>query len=235
MTSAVTLLAFDFDGTLAPIHDDPAKARIDEAALEFLEEASTVRGLVVAVISGRDAADVAARTNASGAFIVGSHGLEIRAPGGSVIRDSPPLTVQPDGVLRARVEASGLRLERKKHGIALHWRGVPHIDGTHPIVTAFRNWAKGEGLHVVEGRCAVEARLHGSGKEEALRWLATTSAASRVIYSGDDMTDFGPLQFAAERGRALFIASDERTPPPGVTVVESLEKLLPLLRDEVLL
>src|SRR5512141_166280 len=111
MNSAVTLLAFDFDGTLAPIQGDPRNVRIDDAALEFLAEASTVNGLVVAIISGRDAEDVAARTNASGAFIVGSHGLEIRAPGGSIVRDSPPLMLRPDGALRARIEASGLRLE----------------------------------------------------------------------------------------------------------------------------
>jgi hypothetical protein len=59
--------------------------------------------------------------------------------------------------------------------------------------------------------------------------------ASRVVYTGDDVTDFGPLRFAAECGRALFVASGERVPPPGVTVVGSFRELFRLIREEVMI
>ena len=55
-----------------------------------------------------------------------------------------------------------------------------------------------------------------------------------MVYAGDDVTDFGPLKFAAESGRALFVASSEREPPPGVTVVGSFRELFRLIREEVL-
>ena len=91
MIAGSTLLAFDFDGTLAPIHDDPAEVRIDRAAAALLTETSQMEGVVVAIVSGRDADDVEARVQAPGAYIIGSHGLEIRAPGGLLVRDTPPL------------------------------------------------------------------------------------------------------------------------------------------------
>ena len=104
-----------------------------------------------------------------------------------------------------------------------------------PVVEMFGRWAKSAHLDVIDGRCVVEARRPGGGKEEALRWLARAVGAARVVYAGDDITDFGPLRFAAESGRALFVASSERVPPEGVTVVGSFRELFRLIREEVMI
>ncbi|MGZ5444016.1 MAG: trehalose-phosphatase [Thermoanaerobaculia bacterium] len=234
MIAGCTLLAFDFDGTLAPIHDDPAEVRIDRAAAALLTETSQMEGVVVAIVSGRDADDIEARVQAPGAYIIGSHGLEIRAPGGLLVRDTPPLEIELHSELGREIASSGLRLESKKHAIALHWRGVPY-EAVAPVVEMFGRWAKAAHLDVIDGRCVVEARRPGGGKEEALRWLARAVGASRVVYAGDDITDFGPLRFAAESGRALFVASSERVPPAGVTVVGSFRELFRLIREEVMI
>lgn len=233
LTHGTTLVAFDFDGTLAPICEDPSKARMSRSAAALVREATQMEGVVVAIVSGRDADDVAARTDASGTFIVGSHGLEIRGPGGVLVRDALPLHAEIDGWLRADIQASGLRLERKKHAIALHWRGV-HTDTIGPIVDRFRAWGRELDLDVIEGRCVVEVRRRGGGKEQALRWLAAATGAGRVVYAGDDVTDFEALRFAAESGRALFVASSERVPPDGVTVVASFRELFRLVRRELM-
>ena len=234
MTVGTMLLAFDFDGTLAAIRDDPAKVEMERGAAQLLDEATHVRGVTVAILSGRDARDVAARAASPGAYIIGSHGLEILGPGGGVVRDTPPLDAKIAPALEDEIYASGLRLEKKKHAIALHWRGVPY-PAVAPLVDAFRGWARNIGLTVIEGRCVAEARLPGGGKEEALRWLAHAVGATQVVYAGDDSTDFGPLRFAAERGRAVFMASGEREPPPGVTVVGSFRELFQLIREEVMI
>ena len=229
-----TLLGFDFDGTLAPICSDPAGVRIDRGAAALLTEASQVSGLVVAIASGRDADDLASRVLLPGAYLIASHGLEIRAPGGTLIRDTPPLAIDVDSELGREIEASGMLIERKKHAVALHWRGIPY-EAIAPVAAMFREWAQARRLDVIEGRCVVEARSVGGGKEQALQWLARAIGAQRVVYAGDDVTDFGALRFAASRGRALFVASDERTPPPGVTVVHSLRELFRVIRSEVML
>jgi alpha,alpha-trehalase len=227
-----TLLAFDFDGTLAPICEDPGQVRINRAAAALLAETSQMEGVVVAVVSGRDADDLTNRVNTPGAYLISSHGLEIHSPGGVLVRDLPALAIELDSELGREIASSGLRLEAKKHALALHWRGVPY-EAIEPVVELFRRWAAKAQLDVIEGRCVIEARRPGGGKEEALRWLARAVGAGRVVYAGDDITDFGPLRFAAENGRALFVASGERQPPPNVTIVGSFRELFRLIREEV--
>lgn len=234
MISRAILLAFDFDGTLAPIREDPTSVQMGRAATTLLSETTDIPGVVVAVVSGRDVEDLAARTRTPGAYLVGSHGLDIHGPGGVVVRDTPPLDVALAEPLRSEILAKGLRIERKKHALALHWRGVSS-DAIGPVTDQFRSWAREQGLDLVEGRCVVEARAAGGGKEEALRWLSHSIGASRVIYAGDDITDFGALRFASENGRGLFMASAERNPPPGVTVVSSFRELFRLVREEVMI
>ncbi|MEO7007921.1 MAG: trehalose-phosphatase, partial [Caldimonas sp.] len=53
------ILAFDFDGTLAPIVAHPDEARVPAAVSHGLAELA--RALPVAIITGRDAADVRMR------------------------------------------------------------------------------------------------------------------------------------------------------------------------------
>lgn len=230
--SGSTLLAFDFDGTLAPIRDDPAAVQLHRGAAALLEQASHMEGVVVAIVSGRDAGDLRARVDAPGAYLISSHGLDIYAPGDVPIHETPPLAIELHSELGREIAASGLRLEPKKHALALHWRGVPY-EAIAPVVQMFRKWAAEAHLDVIEGRCVVEARRSGGGKEEALRWLARAVGAARVVYAGDDITDFGPLRFASESGRALFVASGERIPPDGVTVVGSFRELFRIIREEV--
>jgi alpha,alpha-trehalase len=232
MTAGSTLLAFDFDGTLAPIRDNPADVQLDRGAAALLAETSHLEGVVVAIVSGRDADDLTARVDAPGAYFITSHGLEIHGPGGVLVRDMPALSVEVHSELGREIAASGLRLESKKHALALHWRGVPY-EAIAPVVEMFRQWAREARLDAIDGRCVLEARRPGGGKEQALRWLARAVGASRVVYAGDDITDFGPLKFATERGRAFFVASGERVPPPGVTVVGSFRELFRLIREEV--
>jgi trehalose-phosphatase len=233
VTHGPTLLAFDFDGTLAPIRDDPSSVQLHRGAGALLEQVTRTRGVSVAIASGRDATDLASRTNMGCAYLIGSHGLEIRAPGGAVVFDSPPLAADLDRDHLADIEEHGLRLEHKKHAIALHWRGH-HEASIEPVIERFRRWAASADLDLIGGRCIVEARCRGLGKEGALRWLASAIGASRVIYAGDDLTDFGALRFAAERGRGVFVSSTERVPPAGVTVVDSFRELFRLVREEVM-
>lgn len=232
--SGPTLLAFDFDGTLAPIRENPADVELSRGAATLLTEAARSRGVAVAVMSGRDADDILRRVGVAGTYVIGSHGLEIVAPGGVAVRDTPALSLDVDEPIREAALEAGLRFEHKKHAVALHWRGLDP-DSVLSIVERFRAWAHGAGLDVIEGRCVVEARCQGGGKEEAVRWLASALGASRVIYAGDDLTDFGALRFASEHGRGVFVANSERVPPPGVTVVESFRDLFRLVREEVLI
>ncbi|MHB0968909.1 MAG: trehalose-phosphatase [Thermoanaerobaculia bacterium] len=234
MNLGPTLLAFDCDGALAPLRTDPEQSRMDRVAALLVRRAGHLPGITVAVVSGRDAGDVASRIDAPGVYVVGSHGLEIRAPGGECIRDAPALTAEiPDSIL-SELELSGLRIEWKKHAIALHWRGIP-AEAIEPVIDQFRSWALRADLDIIDGSCVVEARCRGDRKAEALQWLMRVVGASRLIYAAHDAMDVAALRFAAEKGRAVSVAPHEGPIPAGVIPAESFRHLFRIVRQEVLL
>ena len=222
------LLASDFDGTLAAIREQPEEVMMDPEALQLLREASSNPDVAVALISGRDVDDLRRRAGDLRAWYSGSHGHEIVAPDGTKIRSATPWKGIPPREWLDRVTSAGFRVEPKRFGMALHWRGVEGIDHSHPIVRDFEQWAGSEGLAVIRGRCVSEASTGESSKEDVLRTLAERTGAQQIIYAGDDLTDFAALGFAASRGRGFLVASDERpeAPPPGVETVASREELL---------
>ena len=222
------LLASDFDGTLAAIREQPEEVVIDPAALQLLREASANPDVAVALISGRDVDDLRRRAGDLPVWFSGSHGHELVAPDGTKVRSANPWEGVPPRTWLVRVTSAGLRIEPKRFGMALHWRGVGGVDHAHPIVRDFEEWAGSEGLAVIRGRCVSEASTGESSKEEVLRVLAEQTGAQQIIYAGDDLTDFAALGFAASRGRGFLVASAERpeAPPPGVETVASREELL---------
>ncbi|HEU5162432.1 MAG TPA: trehalose-phosphatase, partial [Thermoanaerobaculia bacterium] len=222
------LLASDFDGTLAPIREQPEEVAIDPEALQLLREASENPEIVVALISGRDVDDLRRRAGDLRAWYSGSHGHEIVAPDGSKFRAATPWKGVPPRAWLDRATSAGFRVEPKRCGMALHWRGIAGIDHSHPLVLDFEQWAGSEGLTVIRGRCVSEASSGSSSKEEVLRTLAAQTGAEQIVFAGDDLTDFAALGFAASRGRGFLVASEERPerPPAGVETVASREELL---------
>lgn len=222
------LLATDFDGTIAPIVANPEDARIHPLMERFLGRCSSVPELAIAVISGRDAEDVRRRIGSVPAIVAGSHGLECAGVDGDVLwttgHTAPDL---PPSLAREALRA-GLRIERKKYSFALHSRGADAAEqDVNRVAAAVTAWADEHNLDVIAGRMVVEVRVRGGGKRGALRLIAERLHAPRVIYAGDDITDFPALAFAAAHGRAIFVESDERTTPDihGLRRVRSIEDL----------
>ena len=198
MTRRPLLLGLDFDVTLDDIRDDRGEAGILSAAT-LLARASELEGVVLAILSGRDADDLVKHVS-PGAYLIASHGMEVRAPGGILLRDAQPLSAEIDLELRNEIAASGLRLETKKYGLAVHWRGIPYV-AIAPVIEMFRSWARRLDLTLMEGHGVVEARSGSGSKEEALHWLAGVIGAGWMIYVGDDVMNVEALQFATLRGR----------------------------------
>lgn len=229
------LLASDFDGTLAGIRDEPDAVVIDPEALEVLGSAASDPLVALAIVSGRDLSDLRPRLGGLRAWMSGSHGQELVDPDGRSVRTAEPWKGHPDAKWVERATAAGLRLEPKRFGVAIHWRGVSSITASHPLVAEFERWAAGEGLEVIHGRCVAEASRSGASKRAILETLLELTGAPRLLYAGDDLTDFPALELAATRGRGFFIPSAERSEPPpaGVEVVAGREELIRRFREEL--
>jgi len=121
------LVACDYDGTLAPIVQDPTEAVPLPEAVAAVRTLASLPQTTVAVVSGRALRDLAALSRLpSEVHLVGSHGSEFDV--GFVQRLAPEL-VDLHARLHTELKAiigrhPGVRLETKPASIAMHTRGV---------------------------------------------------------------------------------------------------------------
>lgn len=199
------LLAVDFDGTLAPIVARPEDARPVAEARDVLTELALRLG-TVAIVSGRPAEEVVRLAGLGAACrvrVLGHYGLQVwrdgivttpePAPGVAIARD------RLGGVLEGA--DAGVRVEDKRHSLAVHTRGAAHPDtelaGLEPALEAL---ADACGLEAVAGRYVIELRPPGTDKGSAVRDLIAQTAARIVIFIGDDLGDL-PAYDVIERMR----------------------------------
>lgn len=183
-------LFIDFDGTLAEIGDDPDAIRLDPCAALALAALAARLGGAVAILSGRDIRDLAARTP-DGVWRAGGHGLEVIAPGGTPAERPDPL---PDGVLAplqaVAISHPGVRLELKGLVAALHYRAAPKAEEA-CLQAAQKAASSAPGLVFQPGKMVVEVKPAIAHKGRALRRLMDRPpfAGRRPVMLGDDTTD----------------------------------------------
>ena len=122
------MLFLDYDGTLSPIVSDPAAATLVDGAAEALELVAAV--CPVAILSGRDLADIRSRVGIPGIWYAGSHGFELTGPDGTYHQNEAAAAFIPL-LERAAAELTnglagipGVRVEHKRFAVAVHYREV---------------------------------------------------------------------------------------------------------------
>ncbi|MEO6794813.1 MAG: trehalose-phosphatase [Mycobacterium sp.] len=188
---------FDFDGTLSDIVDDPGAARPVAGAVEALAALAT--RCPVAVLSGRDLADVRVRLGLEGIWYAGSHGFELTGPDGAHHQNDtaaaavPVLTDAADA-LRGQFNAiPGIMVEHKRFAVAVHYRNAArHRVGE--VLAAVRDAGRRRGLRVTTGREVIELRPEIDwDKGRTLHWILDRLPGGdpppMPVYLGDDITD----------------------------------------------
>lgn len=186
------LVGCDYDGTLAPLVDDPTRAAPLPEAVAAVRALAALPQTTVAVISGRALRDLAILSRLpSEVHLVGSHGSEFDV--GFIQRLAPELIELHGRLLAELTEISrahaGVRLEAKPASVAVHVRGVDRAVGERALGAVRCGPATWPDIHVTEGKDVIELSLIATDKGAAVGALRAQAAASAVLYLGDDITD----------------------------------------------
>lgn len=179
-----SLLAFDFDGTLAPIVGAPSRATIRRSTRTLLRRASRLYPCVV--ISGRRVTDLRPRVHGLGLRgVVGNRGVEpfnaLEGVHDRVREWSPKFS-------EALSTEAGVRIETKAYSLAVHLRQAKTKARARRIVD---DVARGlDGLRLIDGKEVVHVvPLDAPHKGIALDRERARLRCDTAIYVGDDETD----------------------------------------------
>jgi trehalose 6-phosphate phosphatase len=195
-----TLIATDFDGTLAPIVEDPAQAFADLNAVAALGRLGERVGAVV-VITGRPVRTVVRLgrfrdiAGLQSMIVLGQYGVERwnAADDQYLIPPDPPeiraVAEELPKVLDSR-DLADARIEDKGRAIAVHTRSLPDPKGAlAKLADPLGDLAARHGLLLEPGKNVWEIRAPGMDKGVALRTIVDETGARQVIFAGDDLGD----------------------------------------------
>jgi len=246
------LLAFDFDGVLSPIVDDPEKAQAFPRAFHTLADVGKMVGSV-AIITGRRVSFVISRDRFGALLsipdlaVYGQYGRERwDAASWCTTVSTPPAA----GIEAIRQELGqllaqpgiheGSWLEDKGDAVAIHVRRTadPAL-ALAALSGPVKELAERNNLQVEPGKMVLEIRPHGVQKGDVLRTIVRDRGIRAVLYAGDDLGDLSAFAAIDElRGNGvpgIKVCSGSQEAPEVAeaadVVVDGPEGVADLLED----
>lgn len=231
------LVGLDYDGTLTPIVDEPAAARLAPAMRQALGALVQRRDVTVAVISGRAHADLQNLVALPGVVYASNHGMEIHGPGITYLEPVAKEASERLCVLANRIadqvrDIRGAFVENKGLTLSVHYRQVAPVDtervgrivraAVEPVRSAFQI-TLGDKVHEVRP-------ITHWNKGAAINWINRQIGApdALVIYIGDDATDEDAFRVLADNAVTIRVGDRAETAaqfllPDPATVLRFLE------------
>ncbi len=208
-SSAEVLLAFDYDGVLAPLVTDPAGAQMRPTTKVLLRRLA--HRYPVAVVSGRAWEDCARFVDGLVPTIVGNHGFEL----GRAVPVPASVARKVRGwrrrLERALASVEGIHFEDKRSTLAVHyglsraWRRAER--------TVYEAANQLEGTRLIAGKKVLNVLPRDfPSKGDAVRLLVARCGCKGALYVGDDVTDEDafkvgePLVFGVHVGKGPSLA-----------------------------
>ncbi|MGH8065064.1 MAG: trehalose-phosphatase [Candidatus Entotheonellia bacterium] len=213
------VIFLDYDGTLTSIVERPDQARLSMDMRQTIGDLA--RCCPVAIISGRDRADLQRLIQLDDIFYAGSHGFDITGPLDRQIAYEqgadflPSLTHAERELWQKLARVEGVFVERKKFSIAVHVRSVACDDervveaSVDDVLARHPDLRKGYGKKVFE----LQPRLDWH-KGKAVLWLLQAleldGPDAIPLYIGDDLTDEDAFRTLADRGIGIVVEEGAR-------------------------
>ncbi len=178
------LLAFDYDGTLAPIVRHPERAKMRASTRRLLREIA--RQYPCVVISGRARPDASRRLRGVGVLeVIGNHGTEpwqVSRRALRAVREWKPL------LERRLAPLQGVTVEDKAYSLAIHYRRSREKTNARQAIR--RAAAALSGARLIDGKQVVNVLPPGAPhKGMALEKARERFGCDTALYVGDDETD----------------------------------------------
>ncbi|MBO0854800.1 MAG: trehalose-phosphatase, partial [Nocardia sp.] len=186
------LVASDYDGTIAPIVSDPAKAYPHRESVSALRALAGLSATTAAVISGRALRDLAALSRLPVEVqLIGSHGSEFDVGFVHAIdNDARQLLTEVRGSLESiAADNPGVAVETKPASMALHVRNASAEVARRALQQVQQGPASWVGIQVTEGKAVIELAVVQTDKGAALDIVRHQEGASAAVFFGDDVTD----------------------------------------------
>jgi len=183
------LLAFDFDGTLAPLRPDPQSVYVSPLLATTLTHLN--ERLPVGVISGRQLSDLSPRLGFTPMLLAGNHGAEQRGDEASHAHWDRALAPARATLLRHHrlLDRARIRVEDKRQSLALHTGTADTSSHVHEdlqvLISELATVARVFGGHRVLNITPVSAPHKGDVMADAVSRFGVAAA----LYIGDDLTD----------------------------------------------
>jgi trehalose 6-phosphate phosphatase len=225
------LLCLDFDGTLAEIADDPASVEPTPESRDALDVLAGHGNVRIAVISGRELADVRDRVGLDDVYYAGNHGLEVYEDGEVNVH---PIAEKHRETVRAACDAieerlddePGCHVEDKGVTATVHYRVAGDDRRAHveAVVRSAVDEVAGDDLRLTAAKSAIELRPGIDwGKGHAVETFRERAPDHYLpVYIGDDTTDESAFEaveaadgFGVHVGSGRETSATFRVPNPG--------------------
>lgn len=223
---AKVLLAFDYDGVLAPLVKDPAGTRMRATTRHLLVRLSRV--YPCAVVSGRSWRHTSRLVDGAVPTVVGNHGFELGRP-----VPIPRAVLAKVRRWRRELESSlrgveGVYFEDKRCTLAIHYGLSPGWRRAERKVYEAAN--RLEGTRIIPGKRVLNVLPHDfPSKGDAIRTLLAQRGLDAAVYSGDDVTDEDAFAVGPPLVFGVHVGAGPSLAPWRIPTQRDVDELLRIL------
>lgn len=223
------LLMLDYDGTLVSIADRPELAVPGPDILQILGQLTKKPNFKLAIVSGRELADLKKILPVAGLFLVGCHGAEFQYPNGERgqlldAEELAPALKQIGQIAEKCVGGKkGYLFESKKYTFALHYRLADRESRTQLMTDfklAIQPLLNEYNLALLAGKMVLEIHSPVVNKGNIVEFLMGHYNKYYPVYIGDDTTDEDAFKIIQGKGTGVLVACSDQNTAASVRLQE---------------